>query len=88
MHYIYILQSISFPDQIYIGCTNNVESRLIVHNRGESPHPAKFKPWKIAAYIALDNANQAYDFEEYLKSHSGRTFLRKRLLANSALTII
>ncbi len=37
-------------------------------------------PWELANYIAFKDKGAAYEFEKYLKSHSGRAFLKKRLL--------
>lgn len=80
MYYVYILQSISRPDQIYIGCTENLERRLGGHNTGNTFHTNKYSPWKILTYTVIENKSKAYEFEEYLKSGSGRSFLHKRLI--------
>lgn len=79
-YYIYILRSINHPDQIYVGCTSNLSKRLSDHNCGTTTHTDKYKPWKIITYIVFDNKDKAYEFEEYLKSGSGRAFRDKRLL--------
>jgi len=47
MHYMYIIQSIDFPDQHYTGLTNNIRTRLEDHNSSKSKHTSKYKPWKI-----------------------------------------
>lgn len=80
MHYVYILRSISFPDQIYVGCTQNLKQRFSNHNAGTTPHTAKYIPWECKMYLAFKDKNKAIDFEKYLKSHSGRAFRDKRLL--------
>jgi predicted GIY-YIG superfamily endonuclease len=77
MFYIYVLQSINFPDQTYIGFTQDLNHRLSEHNAGTSKHSSKFKPWKITFYIAFETQEQAIYFEKYLKSCSGRTFMKK-----------
>ncbi|MEI7831986.1 MAG: GIY-YIG nuclease family protein [bacterium] len=38
MRYVYILQSITKPDEFYTGSTGNFKERLKVHNAGCSPH--------------------------------------------------
>ena len=78
MHYVYLIQSIHFPKQKYIGQTNNLKARLQKHNEGGSIHTAKYKPWKLIAYFGLTNKNKALEFEQYLKSGSGRAFAKKR----------
>jgi len=77
--YVYLLESIAVPEQTYVGLTDHVQSRLEAHNAGQSPHTAKFKPWRLKTYIAFADEKKAIAFERYLKSHSGRAFARKRL---------
>lgn len=77
--YTYILQTQKSPDRFYIGFTENLESRLKSHNRGENPHTSKYKPWRIKTAIAFSDRQTAIDFEEYLKTPSGRAFAKKRL---------
>ena len=80
MYYVYILRSINFSDQIYVGCTQDLKKRLSNHNAGTTPHTAKYKPWQLEMYLAFENKDKAIDFERYLKSHSGRAFRDKRFL--------
>ena len=79
MYYVYIIRSISDPRQIYIRTSEDLKQRFCDHNAGRSPHTAKFVPWELECYIAFSEKQQAYDFEKYLKSHSGRAFASKRL---------
>lgn len=80
MYYVYIIKSIIYSNQIYVGCTKNIEKRLKDHNAGTTSHTKKYKPWKLVVYIAFEEKSKAYDFEEYLKSGSGRTFRIRRFL--------
>ncbi|WFU41055.1 GIY-YIG nuclease family protein [Bradyrhizobium sp. CB82] len=79
MWYVYIIRSIEFPDQEYIGATEDLKRRVPEHNAGKSAHTAKFKPWKLVWYCAFPDELKALAFEKYLKSHSGRAFSKKRL---------
>ena len=79
MHYVYLLESLSAPAERYVGQTADLRSRLGAHNVGQSPHTAKFKPWRLVAYLAFHDAMKARAFERYLKSGSGHAFARKRL---------
>ncbi|TQF44126.1 excinuclease ABC subunit C [Bradyrhizobium sp. UNPF46] len=79
MWYVYIIQSVEFPDEEYIGATEDPTRRLPEHNAGKSAHTAKFKRWKLLWYCALPDKLKALAFETYLKSHSGRAFSKKRL---------
>jgi predicted GIY-YIG superfamily endonuclease len=66
-------------DQFYTGLCKDVESRLASHNAGQSPHTAKFKPWRPLSYQWFARPETAAAFERYLKSGSGRAFASKRL---------
>jgi predicted GIY-YIG superfamily endonuclease len=79
MKYVYLIQSIPFPNQRYIGLSSDLKTRLQAHNEGRSSHTAKFKPWHLVAYIAFTDEKAAAEFEQYLKSDSGRAFAKKRL---------
>jgi putative endonuclease len=79
MKYVYLLQSISHPNQRYIGLTGDVKKRLTTHNAGQSPHTSKYRPWKLVTYIAFGDETKAAAFEKYLKSGSGRAFADRRL---------
>jgi len=77
MHYVYLIRSVSVPDQTYIGLTDDLTLRLKKHNEGGSPHTSKYKPWTLVAYHAFSSRQQAAKFEVYLKSGSGRAFANK-----------
>ena len=76
-YFVYILKSISQPEQSYVGITTDLERRLQKHNEGGSPHTSKYKPWEIKVSVTFTNKIKAYAFEKYLKSHSGRAFTSK-----------
>lgn len=79
MKYVYILQTECDKNRYYTGVTGNLDARVTKHNAGEVPYTSKFKPWRLKTYIAFTDEKQAFGFEEYLKSGSGRAFLKKRL---------
>jgi len=79
MHYVYLLRSLSNPDQTYVGFTEDLNARLTSHNHGQSSHTAKYKPWEMNTYLAFKDKSRAIAFEKYLKSHSGKAFANKRL---------
>ena len=76
-YYVYILNSIKFPEKHYTGFTTDIKKRIVKHNNGEVPHTSKFKPWKIQTAISFVDKSKALEFEKYLKSHSGRAFTKK-----------
>jgi putative endonuclease len=77
--YVYVLQSHVNPERFYTGLTDDLPTRLKRHNSGQVLHTAKWKPWRLKTYIAFSNRFRAAQFEQYLKSSSGRAFLKKRL---------
>jgi predicted GIY-YIG superfamily endonuclease len=79
MTYVYILRSLQQPDRYYVGATADLRSRLRRHNAREVPHTSKYAPWAVKTYVAFSDAKQAFAFEKYLKSPSGRAFAKKRL---------
>ncbi|MDZ7786065.1 MAG: GIY-YIG nuclease family protein [Candidatus Saccharibacteria bacterium] len=82
MHYTYILKSISQEGAIYIGSTSDLKRRIGKHNANpDSKHVDKYRPWKIESYFAFSDKREAENFERYLKSSSGKSFLKKRLIS-------
>jgi len=77
--YVYILQSEIAPETHYTGITGNLQARLVKHNEGGVSHTKKFRPWRIKTALAFSEPQRALDFEQYLKSGSGRAFAKKRL---------
>jgi len=79
MKYVYILNSTAFPDRYYTGITNDLKARIVKHNSKEVAHNSKYAPWKLKTYVAFSDEKQAFEFEKYLKTASGRAFAKKRL---------
>ena len=79
MTYVYIHRSLEHPDRHYVGVAADLRSRLKKHNAGEVSHTSKYAPWTVKTYVAFSDDAQAFAFEKYLKSASGRAFAKKRL---------
>ena len=77
MKYVYILESLD-SEHFYAGITDDVPARLARHNAGEVPHTSKYRPWRLKTYVAFSDEKQAFAFEKYLKSGSGRAFAKKQ----------
>ena len=77
MSYVYRLQSIEHPEEIYTGFTSDVQKRLLAHNNGQVPYTSGNKPWILINSFAFNDENKAKEFEHYLKSGSGRAFAQK-----------
>jgi len=78
MYYVYILEC--FNRTFYVGCTNNLKDRMRRHNEGQILATKNRLPVKLIVYIAFPNKYLAYNFEKYLKSGSGRAFLKRHLI--------
>jgi putative endonuclease len=59
MKYVYLLQSVEYPDQTYVGLTEDLRSRLSAHNKGRSSHTDKYKPWRLVTYLAFSDERKA-----------------------------
>lgn len=80
MHFVYVLRSEIDDSKLYFGRTQDLKSRLKKHNSGQSKHTAKYRPWRVAWYGCFESTAKASEFEAYLKTASGKAFLKKRLI--------
>jgi len=81
MYYVYLISSIKFPNQRYIGHTDNLDERLETHNSGGSIYTKSYRPWKLQMFLGFQSQQEAIKFEQYLKSGAGRAFAKKRFWA-------
>ena len=77
MYYIY---SLKCRDGYYVGCTDNIEDRVDRHQKGNVPATANRLPIKLEFYFAIEDKYKAFAFEKYLKSGSGRAFVKKHFV--------
>jgi putative endonuclease len=80
MEYVYLIESRNHPQHHYVGLTRDLRQRFADHNEGRSTHTNKLRPWHLVAYFAFADVNTAMKFEDYLKSGSGKTFLKRHFL--------
>ncbi len=74
-YYVYIL--LCKDGKPYIGCTDDLKNRLKRHQKGQVPATKDRLPVKLVCYFAFYNKYTAFNFEKYLKSGSGRAFMKK-----------
>ena len=79
MKYVYLLESISHPDQRYVGLTDDFPKRLAEHNAKKSPHTSKYTPWRDVVVMRFQDDRRAQAFEKYLKHGSGHAFANRHL---------
>ncbi|MEK7164040.1 MAG: GIY-YIG nuclease family protein [Patescibacteria group bacterium] len=75
MYYVYTLTC--SDSKTYIGCTDDLKSRVVRHQKGEVPATKNRLPITLYSYFAFSNKYIAFNFEKYLKSGSGRAFMKK-----------
>jgi putative endonuclease len=76
--YVYILHC--NDGGIYTGCTSNLKERFYRHQKGWVPITKERLPVRLAWCGAFPERTIAFEFEQYLKSGSGRAFAKKHLL--------
>ena len=74
MYYVY---SLKCKAGYYIGCTDDLKDRINRHKKGYIPATANRLPIELEFYIAVSDKYKAFKFEKYLKTGSGRAFIKK-----------
>lgn len=78
--YVYVLQSVRFPRQIYVGFTHNLRKRYAEHNAGTSSSTKRYMPWKLSYYEAFSQEHFARERELHLKNNGNpMRELKKRI---------
>jgi putative endonuclease len=77
----YILQSTK-DGRFYIGQTQNLEMRLVKHNRGLSSYTRSYKPWNLVWYKQFDTRSEAFKLEQELKKIKSRLGIIKFITEN------
>jgi putative endonuclease len=75
-YFVYFLQS-TRDASYYTGVSDNVERRLIQHNKGESKSTASKRPWTLKRVEAFTDINSAYKREKFLKKMKSRKIIEK-----------
>jgi putative endonuclease len=77
--YVYVLESLKYNDELYIGFTSDLKKRLVQHNSGLNESTKRYMPWKVIYYEACYDKLDAERRERYLKTSQGRRLLKRRL---------
>jgi predicted GIY-YIG superfamily endonuclease len=75
--YVYFLENRNKVS--YVGCTNNLKDRFKRHNKGYIPATKDLRPWNLIAYFAFNDEKIAFRFEKYMKTGSGREFVKRHI---------
>jgi putative endonuclease len=76
MYFVYALKSLK-SNYIYKGMTKDIESRLRRHNSGLEKTTRSYRPFRLILLERFNSRNKARKREKYLKSGSGREFLKQ-----------
>ncbi|PIR73081.1 MAG: excinuclease ABC subunit C [Candidatus Nealsonbacteria bacterium CG10_big_fil_rev_8_21_14_0_10_36_23] len=78
MYYVYTIQSKIYK-KVYVGYTNDLQRRLMLHNSGKVFSTKPYKPYKLIYYEAYQNKEDAQEREIFLKSGWGKNYLKRVL---------
>ena len=74
MFTVYILYS-SAIDKYYVGYTNDLERRLLEHNRKKGKFTDSGIPWSIVHHELYESKSEAMLREKSIKSHKSRHYI-------------
>ncbi len=77
MYFVYVLQSLKNND-LYVGSTENVEKRLLLHNQGRVRSTQFYRPWKLLECQGYATRSEAVKQERFLKNHQQKEILRNK----------
>ena len=66
-YFVYMLKSISKKNITYVGYTNNIYKRLILHNKGKGAKFTRGRKWKLIYMEKVDTKNKAIYFAKDLQ---------------------
>jgi putative endonuclease len=79
MYYVYLLENTN-DQSWYIGYTSDLRRRIKDHNNGVGCRTTSMKKgWKLIYYEAYIMHKDAIGREKFLKSGSGKTYLKKQM---------
>ena len=69
-HYVYVLgNNQKYKLITYVGYTNNLKKRLILHNKGKGAKFTRGRQWKIIYKERYDTKKEALSREYYIKKN-------------------
>ncbi len=79
MYHVYVLKSLQ-KNYIYVGLTNDLERRVLEHERGKERVTRFYRPFLLIYYEKYSTRIEARKREKYLKSGSGKEWIKITLL--------
>ena len=69
MYYVYMLQSKSDKPVSYVGYTNNLKKRIILHNSGKGAKFTRGRKWVLIYKEKYKSKKEAISREYYIKNN-------------------
>ena len=69
IYYVYMLKSKSVKPITYVGYTNNLKSRLNLHNSGKGAKFTRGRQWKLIYKEIFKSKKEAISREYYIKNN-------------------
>ena len=74
-YHVYMLKSLGKKSVTYVGYTNNLKKRIILHNSSKGAKFTRGRKWKLIYKEKLNSKKEAISREYYIKKN--RTFRNK-----------
>ena len=74
-YHVYMLKSLGKKTVTYVGYTNNLKKRIILHNSNRGAKFTRGRKWKLIYKEKLNSKREAISREYYIKNN--RTFRKK-----------
>lgn len=78
MHSVYVLKS-KKEGKLYVGCTENVLTRITQHNAGSVPSTKGRRPLEVIYFEQYEDKFNAFRMEKFYKTASGKRILKSKL---------
>lgn len=83
MYWVYILRSLKYRRALYIGSTNELQTRIRQHNTGLSPSTKRYLPWELVYCEGYADEADTRDREKKIKQFGKVYSQLKRRIARS-----
>ena len=81
MYYVYMLKSKGIKPVTYVGYTNNLKKRFLLHNAGKGAKFTRGRKWVLIYKEKFKSKKEAISREYYIKNNrSLRNVLKKKYL--------
>lgn len=79
MWMVYILQS-KINHKYYVGCTSDIERRLLEHNSGYNKSTSNNIPYELIYFEEYENQQEAFSREKKIKSYKFGNAFKKLIV--------